>query len=49
VDREVAAALCEPVRESTAEAGAASDGQQVAWIGSGAIGRAGFVIAVLLS
>jgi len=34
----VVVALREPVRESTAEAGAGSDDQQVAWIGGGAIG-----------
>ena len=32
------AALCEPVRDSTAEAVADSDDQQVAWIDGGAIG-----------
>jgi hypothetical protein len=40
--------LCEPVRDSTAEAGAGSDDQQVAWIDGGAAGRAEFVIVVLL-
>jgi hypothetical protein len=48
-EREVAAALREPVREGTGEAGAGSDDQQVAWIGGGAIGPGGFVVAVLLS
>jgi len=37
-EREVVAALCEPVRDSTAEAVADSDDQQVAWIDGGAIG-----------
>jgi hypothetical protein len=43
----VVAALREPVREGTGEAGAGCDDQQVAWIGGGAIGPG--VIAVLLS
>jgi hypothetical protein len=38
-EREVVAALCEPVRDSTAEAGAGSDDQQVAWIDGGAIAQ----------
>jgi hypothetical protein len=40
-EREVVAALREPVREGTGEAGAGSDDHQVAWIGGGAIGPGG--------